>query len=64
MLLYLLRQIYARFQDFDGRRPTSPDQTTTQVSGWDLHVVGADGKSVFELKLRSQEITDFETTIS
>ena len=50
------------FKTSDGRRPTSSDlEQRRKSAGWDLHVVYVDGKSVFELYQRSQEITDFET---
>ena len=50
------------FKTSDGRRPTSSDlEQRRKSAGWDLHVIYVDGKSVFELYQRSQEITNFET---
>ncbi|MGZ0707330.1 hypothetical protein ACWPKO_03215 [Coraliomargarita sp. W4R53] len=49
------------FKTSDGRRPASSELEEKRVSsGWDLHVVYVNGKSVIEVYKRSQVITEHE----
>ncbi|MGC6424544.1 MAG: hypothetical protein ACON4O_06105 [Lentimonas sp.] len=49
------------FKTADGRRPKSSELEEKRInSGWDLHVVYVNGKSVIEIYRRSQAMTEFE----
>lgn len=49
------------FKSIDGREPTSADLRKKRFSsGWDLHVLYVNGKSVMELYERKSGISDYE----